>query len=96
MSSLSKSVQEKGYKYYDWNVDSGDASGTTVAADKILNNIKNGMGSRREAMILMHDAEKKTTTADALPKIIDYLLSRGYAILPITDDTFECHQNINN
>jgi len=96
MSSLSKSVQDKGYKYYDWNVDSGDASGTTVAADKILNNIKNGVGSRREAIILMHDSKSKTTTADALPKIIDYLLSRGYAILPITDNTFDCHQKINN
>ncbi len=96
MSTLTKRVEEKGYEYYDWDVDSGDALDNTVDADKILRNIKNSMGNRREAIILMHDSKVKTTTADALPQIIEYLQDRGYAILPITEDTHRSHQRVNN
>lgn len=96
MSTLTRSVEEKGYSYFDWNVDSGDADGNTVAADKLLKNIKNGMANRKEAVILMHDAKPKTTTADVLPQVIEYLLDRGYAILPLTEDSYQPHQKVNN
>lgn len=96
MTRLTQSVGERGYRYYDWDVDSGDADAVTVPADKILGNIKRSMGNRREAIILMHDGKTKTTTADALPQIIEYLQERGYEILPITEDTHQSHQRVNN
>ena len=39
MSELVVDVIDKGYKYYDWNVDSGDAGGAKSKED-IYNNIK--------------------------------------------------------
>lgn len=96
MSTLTKSVQNKGFRYYDWNVDSGDADGTTVSESKIISNIKNRCGSQKQAVILMHDAASKTTTAAALPEIIEYLKSKGYDIQPITENTPVIHHGVNN
>ena len=96
MTELTRSVQDHGYSYYDWDVDSGDADAVTVPKEKILSNIKERIGNRRDAIILLHDAASKTTTADALPEIIEFLLGRGYQILPISEDTHISHQQVNN
>lgn len=96
MSTLTKSVQNKGYRYFDWNVDSGDADGGTVSEAKIISNIKKRCGSQKQAVILMHDAAPKTTTAAALPEIIEYLKSKGYDIQPITENTPVIHHSVNN
>ncbi len=96
MTQLVGDVQNRGYTYFDWDVDSGDADDNTVAKERIVSNVKERMSNRRDAIILMHDASAKTTTADALPEIIEYLQVKGYQILPITSDTHISHQQINN
>ena len=64
MSRLVESVAQKGYQYYDWNLDSGDAAGCgkgeieqNAVTDK-MNHI----------MILFHDTQTKDATVEALPK----------------------------
>ncbi len=96
MTTLTREVQNRGYKYYDWNVDSCDASANRVSASTIVSNIKRNCGSQKTAMILMHDAPSKTTTVTALPDIIRYLQSKGYEILPITESTPQVHHAVNN
>lgn len=96
MTALTKEVEARGYNYFDWNVDSGDADDTTVDKDVIVSNIKNRTHSYKRVFILMHDAKSKTTTVEALPEIIEYLQSRGYTILPITDSTEPLHHKVNN
>jgi len=96
MTTLTKEVQNRGYRYYDWNVDSGDASGNSVSSSRIISNIKNNCGSQKTAIILMHDAPSKSTTVTALPSIIEYLKSKNYQILPITEDTPQMHHAVNN
>jgi len=96
MSELSVKAPEKGYHFFDWNVDSGDAEDITVPADKILNNLKREIGNQRHAIVLMHDASAKTTTADALPQIIEYLQQRGYELLPLAEDTPPVRHRVNN
>lgn len=44
----------------------------------------------------MHDAGMKTTTADALPEILQYGLANGYTFLPITKDTVPVHHATSN
>ena len=88
MDKLKVSVTEKGYIYHDWNVDSGDASGKNIAPEKLIDNVKKYSKNKDVIDILMHDTgESKQTTVDALPEIIEYLLSEGYTILPITENT---------
>lgn len=96
MTELTKEVTAKGYIYHDWNVDSGDADDKTVDKDRLVDNIRSRLGSRSRAVILMHDSHSKTTTVDALPEIIEYIQSRGYEILPITEDTEPVHHNVQN
>ncbi len=88
MAKLKKSVPAKGYYYHDWNVSSGDASGNNIAKSKIIANVKKGCGSKTVVNILMHDTgSAKNTTVDALPAIIEWLLSQGYDIQPITESS---------
>lgn len=62
--------------YYDWNVVNGD--GGTVTKSEAYHNVVDNIGSRKKAVILMHDATGKQTTVDALPSIIEALLEKGY------------------
>ncbi len=88
MDKLKKSVTQKGYIYHDWNIDSGDASANNVPAEKLLSNIQKNIKNKNVIDILMHDTgDSKQTTVEALPSIIEYLLSEGYKILPITETT---------
>ncbi len=96
MSTLTKEVQKRGYRYYDWNADSGDALSNRVSASKLVANVKRDCGSQKSVIILMHDSPAKTTTVDALPQIISYLSSKGYELLPITEDTPQVHHGVNN
>ena len=82
MSSLTKDVINKGFKYYDWNLSSGDAAGGRPTAEDIKNNVINNLRKDRANMILMHDI--KTYTRDALRDIIKYAKENGYDFFTTT------------
>lgn len=71
-------VTEEGYRYFDWNVDSADASKAKQSKDVIVSSVLNGSKGLQKAVILMHDAPAKTTTAEALPEIIEGLTKQGF------------------
>ncbi len=96
MTKLTKRVLEEGYVYYDWNVESGDASLKTVDKDVIVDNVINGLKHGRENVVLMHDSKGKTTTIDALPEIIEYCREQGYSFAPITDVTVPVIHKVKN
>ncbi|MBQ2705166.1 MAG: polysaccharide deacetylase family protein [Clostridia bacterium] len=96
MSRLAAKTVEAGYSYFDWNVDSGDASGNGVATSTIYNNVKKGLRRGRNNVVLMHDAYGKNTTVEALDDIINYCKANGYAVLPITMDTAPVRHKANN
>ena len=72
------------YLIYDWNVSSGDADASLVPADRLVQNIESQVPSKSRIIILMHDTKAKTTTVDALPRIITYLKQQGYSFGVIT------------
>lgn len=92
MSSLVEKVQEKGYQYYDWNVDSTD--GTGCGKDEIAANAKNDY--YHHAVILLHDAQTKDATVEALPEIIQYYQELGYEFQAIDRECFVSHHAILN
>lgn len=75
---IAKDLRAKGYQYFDWNVDSADASAITQSKNIILNNVLNQSKGRSKVIVLMHDSEPKTTTADALPQMIEGLKAQGF------------------
>lgn len=95
MTKLTKDLEEKGYQYQDWNVDSTDASGNNVSASTIVQNATND-GGQNYVTILMHDTDAKSTTVEALPQIIEYYKNKGYHFLPITTTSYVAHHEVTN
>lgn len=96
MSDLVTQVQIKGYAYFDWNVDSGDASGNNVPAKRIVNNVLNQAKNKNSICVLMHDTAAKSTTVEALPDILDGLKKQGYKFEVLTEETYGYHYKVNN
>ena len=93
MSRLTQSTLAKGFKYYDWNISSGDAGGTTEASG-VYNNVVNNLKKERANMILMHDI--KPYTRDAIRQIIQFGKQNGYTFERITMETPMITQGVNN
>ena len=88
MSELCLLADERGWKYFDWNVSSQDATTPAPSSTAITNNVLAGIEAHDSAIILMHDAAEKNATVAALPDIIEGIQAKGdTVILPIDDDT---------
>lgn len=79
--------------YFDWNVSSGDGS-EGLTADQVYNNVINGINKQDVSVVLMHDADYKLSTYEAVSKIIESLQAMNALILPITYDTAPVHHNV--
>ena len=93
MSTLTRETLDKGYQYYDWNIDSGDTSFATNS-HKLYNSVINSLSHDKYNVILMHDT--KTYTRDALSKIIDYAKSEGYSFDVLDINKMPLRQKVNN
>ena len=93
MTTLVNTLLDKGYQYYDWNIDSGDASFAT-SSTKLYNSVINSLSHDKYNVILMHDT--KTYTKDALSSIIDYAKSNGYSFDSLTINKMPVRQVLNN
>ena len=96
MSRLTKEVINRGYSYYDWNVDSNDAGGDGYNSNKIYNNVINGLSHSKTNIVLMHDSNGHTSTVNALRDIIRYGQNNGYTSKAITSDTPIVRHGVNN
>ncbi len=96
MTYLTRKVTEKGYTYFDWNLDSGDASGTTVSRTRIVNNVLKGAKGKNSVCVLMHDSLSKTTTVEALPYILKGLKKQGFTFKPLTKECYGYHHSVLN
>lgn len=80
MTRLAKAVQDAGFQYFDWNVDSNDAGGarkkTTVSA-----NVIGGVQNQRVSVVLQHDIHD--FSVEAVEDIILWGLENGYQFLPL-------------
>lgn len=93
MSALTQAVTDQGYQYFDWNVSSGDAGGTTDT-ETIFENVINGVQQHDVSVVLQHDI--KGFSVDAVEKIIVWGLANGYTFLPLDASSPGAHQPVNN
>ena len=94
MTQLSRMVEEKGYRYFDWNVSSGDASGTIMSSDVYASNIINGLGNGSYYVVLQHDTN--INSIRAVSSVIEYGLSHGYSFKSLSMDSPTVHHRIAN
>jgi len=62
----------------DWNALSGDTETTKPTIEFEMQRIQETVSNKNSVVILMHDAQTKQVTADALPQIISWLRENGY------------------
>ena len=96
MTRLTSEVVNRGYNYFDWNVDSNDAGGDGANSSKIYNNVINGLSHNKTNIVLMHDSGSHTATVNTLKNIIDYGKKQGYSFKAITNDTPSVRHGVNN
>ncbi|MGI6343982.1 MAG: polysaccharide deacetylase family protein [Bacillota bacterium] len=87
-------LHSEGFEYFDWNVSSLDATKPVQSADVIARAVIDGVRGRKQAVILMHDAPIKTTTADALPAIIEGLRAQGFEFRALSTHTTPVHHTL--
>ena len=93
MTRLAKQLTEKGYKYWDWNVSSGDA-GDTTNPDKIVENVTNNCTKDKRNIVLMHDIHEYTV--NAIERIILWAKENNYEFYRIEENMDPVHHRIAN
>lgn len=72
-------MTRRGFDYFDWNLSVGDAvSRTPTPTQKCIDNVLNYSKNCDHGVVLLHDAQPKTTTVEALPHIINGLKEQGF------------------
>ncbi len=94
MSRLVGEVGARGFIYFDWNVSSGDAGGTTTSTG-VYNNVVNQLGRYRGgAVVLQHDI--KSFSVDAVESILKYGQEHGFSFQRLTAESFTAHHSVLN
>jgi len=81
---LEAEMLRRGFVPYDWNLSSGDASGTKITAAQIVNNVVGSADGLESGIVLMHDSEPKVSTVESLVPMIDQLREKGYTFDKLT------------
>ena len=93
MSTLVNEVTARGYTFFDWNVDSGDAGGAS-SADEVYNNVISRLNVGGDSVVLQHDI--KGFSVDAVERIIQYGISNDFLFKKLSSDSFNAHHSVNN
>ena len=87
MTRLTKMLDAMNYRYFDWNVNSEDASGANTA-EEIYLNVINGIMNRKISIVLQHDI--KYDSVLAVEDIIKWGLKNGYTFMALDMSSPTC------
>ena len=93
MTYLTQAVEDCGFAYFDWNVDSDDAGGARTA-DAVYENVVRGIQENTYSVVLQHDIH--SCSVDAVERIIRWGLDNGYQFLPLQTDSPVVHHGVQN
>lgn len=93
MSYLTQAVEDNGFRYFDWNVDSMDAGGAKEKED-VFKNVVSGVYGQRVSIVLQHD--NKDFSVAAVEKILIWGLANGYRFLALDMTSPMAHHGVNN
>lgn len=78
-------MTRRGFRFFDWNVDSGDADGASWT--QMYNSIPKDIQGNVRSFVLMHDSQNKPNTVLVLEDVLRVLKGEGYKFDKINDDT---------
>ena len=97
VSAVAEQAAAKGYEYFDWNVSSGDAGGTTDT-EQVYQNVIAGVQKNTQwgvpSVVLQHDI--KDFSVAAVEKIIKWGLENGYHFEALSSGCYHAKHSIYN
>lgn len=93
MTHLSQELTKRGFQYFDWNVNSGDA-GQTTKRECVVQYIIEGIQEYDVSIVLQHDIKKYSV--EAVEEVIVWALENGYRFLPLESNSPNAHHQIRN
>lgn len=78
IKKISGEMTRRGYRIYDWDVESGDQTSHVNSAEYIADKIVNGTKDRTRIIVLLHDSSGPKTSPDAVKLAIPRLREQGY------------------
>ncbi|WMX53679.1 polysaccharide deacetylase family protein [Peribacillus sp. R9-11] len=87
INGILQQLSEKGYIYFDWNIDSTDGISPSISEQQIITSVKRGLKDQKQVNILLHDINSMKNTVKALPDIIENLKREGYTFDTIDETT---------
>lgn len=97
MTTLSQQANARGLEYFDWNVSSGDAGGTTdtnTVYQNVVNQVTANSNVGYPSVVLQHDV--KEFSVNAVESIIRWGLENGYSFQALQPGRCHAHQRIAN
>lgn len=86
MQEIINQMTLKGYKYYDWNIVSGDDTSVVYPAKTLYSNIIKQGFDKDNLIILFHDTNLAKTTPDAVEMVIKHYKELGYNFCLLNDE----------
>ncbi|MBQ4166341.1 MAG: polysaccharide deacetylase [Oscillospiraceae bacterium] len=83
--AIIEEMTRRGFRYYDWNVDSNDSSDATWT--EMYNSIPSDVAKYYRSFVLMHDSAHRVNTVYVLEDVIEVLIEEGYKFDKINNDT---------
>lgn len=91
-------MTRRGFEYYDWNAYNHDSEGGSYSVEQLVSYAVTEVTecSRNDVILLMHDAQGKNKTVQALPSIIKKLQEEGIKLKAISNSTRSVHFDVND
>ena len=93
ITRLSQSLENMGYRYFDWNVNSADAEGA-AGASAVAGNIIRGCSGKHCAVVLQHDI--KGFSVYGVEKVLQWGQENGYSFKALDTTSPGMHHHIAN
>lgn len=86
MRKLTQVMIGRGYRYFDWNVESGDSRIPRPSPEAMIRNVLNGSKNKRRIIVLFHDFNPNTP--QCLPAVIKGLRRQGFIFRTLSKQSF--------
>ncbi len=86
MTKVNQVMTRRGYRYFDWNVESGDSEIPRPTTEAMIRNVLRGSKNKRKIIVLFHDFNPNTPKC--LPAVIKGLRRQGFRFQVLTKKSF--------
>lgn len=89
LPKLNEALAKANIVNLDWDAETGDATGQKLTVEEMVQNAGKHLNVEDHVILLMHDANAKVQTVEALPSIIDFFKEKGYAFKVIKNSPID-------